>query len=67
MEQHIGWKVGEKPDSKEYIELVIHGNNKVSMFMTNSAGATSSVTMFRESAVKVIKDFAETLGMKVQI
>lgn len=32
MEQHIGWKIGEKPDDKGYIELVIYNINKVSLF-----------------------------------
>jgi len=67
MEQHIGWKVGEKSTDKEYIELVLHNNNRVSLFVTDGTGNTSSVTIFRELGVKVIKDFAEALGMSVKL
>lgn len=66
MEQHIGWKIGKKPDDKEYIDLVIHDTNMVSLFLTNNAGATISTTMQRELARKVIKNYAEVLGMDVR-
>lgn len=66
MEQHTGWKIGRKPDDKEYIELVIHDTNMVSLFLTNNAGATTSATMPRELITKVIKNYAELLGLDVR-
>lgn len=65
MEQHIGWKIGEKHDDKGYIELVIYNINKVSLFMTDNEGVTVSNTMSRELATKVIKNLAELLGLDV--
>lgn len=66
MEQHTGWKIGRKPEDKEYIELVIHDTNMVSLFLTNNAGATISTTMPRELITKVIKNYAELLGLDVR-